>query len=74
MVAPPGASVYYNLFPGHLVWLRDDLLPVRAPAQADYVLANHFQYTRPPFGLRELYRVEVVPGAPLSAVYARAGP
>src|SRR5262249_46291733 len=69
--APPGAAVYYNLFPNHIVWLRDDFRIVPTPTQADYVLLNHFQYERPPEGFREAFREEAAKGAPLSAVYMR---
>jgi 4-amino-4-deoxy-L-arabinose transferase-like glycosyltransferase len=70
--AAPGTAVYYNLFPNHVVWLRDDLRVVRSPDEAELLLLNHFQYTRPLPGTTELYRVEVVKGAPLAAVYRRA--
>ena len=69
--APPGAAVWYDLWPNHIVWLRDDFRIVRSPAEADYVLVNHFQFEHPPQGFREVFRVEVTKGAPLSAVYQR---
>jgi 4-amino-4-deoxy-L-arabinose transferase-like glycosyltransferase len=71
--AAPGTTVYYNLFPNHVVWLRDDVRPVRAPAEATMALVNHFQFERPPAGFREVFREEVTEGAPLSAVYVRQG-
>lgn len=69
--APPGAAVWYNLWPSHIVWLRDDFRIVHSPAEADYVLVNHFQFEHPPPGFREVFREEVSPAAPLSAVYRR---
>ncbi|HJZ84844.1 MAG TPA: glycosyltransferase family 39 protein [Polyangia bacterium] len=72
--AEAGATVFYDLFPSHVVWLRDDVRPVRSPAEAQYVLLNHFQYRTPPSGFHELYRTQVTEGAPLAAVYARDPP
>src|SRR5262249_14917816 len=71
--APPGARVAYNLFPNHIVWLRDDVQVVRTAADADYFLLNHFQYEHPPAGFHEVFREDAAPGAPLSAVYVRNG-
>jgi 4-amino-4-deoxy-L-arabinose transferase-like glycosyltransferase len=72
--AAPGTKTFYNLYPNHIVWLRDDVLPVASPADADYILLNHFQYEHPPIGFREVFREQVVPGVPLSAVYVRMAP
>ena len=69
--APPGSSVYVDLFPGHVVWLRLDLRVVGSPQQAEYALINHFQYERPPTGFREVFREEVVRGVPLAVLYVR---
>jgi hypothetical protein len=68
--AARGATVHYNLWPGHVVWLRDDV-QVRGLAEAEWALVNRFQFERPPPGFQEVYRVEVVPGALLTAVYHR---
>jgi 4-amino-4-deoxy-L-arabinose transferase-like glycosyltransferase len=72
--APPGSAVYVNVYPGHVVWLREDLRVVTSPAEAAYALVNHFQYERPPAGFREVFREEAARGVPLAAVYERADP
>jgi 4-amino-4-deoxy-L-arabinose transferase-like glycosyltransferase len=69
--APPGAAVHYRLWPNHIVWLRDDFHIVPTPAEADYVLVNHFQYEHAPPGFDEVFREDVRKDAPLSAVYQR---
>jgi 4-amino-4-deoxy-L-arabinose transferase-like glycosyltransferase len=69
--AGPRASVFVDVYPGHVVWLREDLRVVEQPAEAEYALVNHFQFRQPPAGFREVFREEAGPGAPLAAVYVR---
>jgi hypothetical protein len=73
-IAERGASVFVDVFPSHVVWLREDLRAAASPEEADYALVNHFQYAQPPPGFRELFREELVAGVPLAAVYARERP
>jgi 4-amino-4-deoxy-L-arabinose transferase-like glycosyltransferase len=69
--APPGARVFYDLYPNHVVWLRADVEPTLRLDDAEYVLLNHFQFRQPPSRFEEIFREEVAPGAPLAAVYRR---
>jgi tetratricopeptide (TPR) repeat protein len=68
--ASHGARVHLALWPEHtLRRLRDDLVPTRDPAAADYVLVSHLQYfAAPPAGCAPIGRVEVQ-GAPLVDTY-----
>jgi hypothetical protein len=71
-VAPRGARVYYDLFPNHIAWLRDDFVIVKQLDQADYALFNNFQWRSdaPPTGFHEIF-AERVAGAPLAKVFAK---
>ncbi len=70
-MAPRGATVFVDVYPGHVVWMREDLRPVGSPPEADFALVNHFQFTAPPAGFHEVFREDAAAGAPLAAVYAR---
>ncbi len=72
--APRGARVFYDLFPNHIVWLRDDFKFVTDIKQADWVLLNRYQFRRAetaPKGFREVFSEEVR-GAPLVKVFVKA--
>ena len=69
--AAAGATVFLDVYPSHVVWLREDLRVVGRPEEAEYALVNHFQFEQPPTGFREVFREEVAPGVPLAAVYVR---